>query len=293
MDEDIDKYHTVLLRALRQHRRKFNLDLILYAANEKYQGIRHQGKFCENPLLKNYREFFEAGLLRILSREDLDDADIQLLPLASLQELLDKFHEFFALLNEIASDSPGLSVDESGFCQGFFQPSGSYPRLERLLSFMDLSEGPFTLTAGIGPSLFVINKLANGKAARSVVQELNQILDAIQLKFQKRHTAAPKNTASDTAAVDNWIQSFDRGYRLSVGRILETIGAEFAKCEGDPPRESHGLHQVLIQLPDVTLSELPRSEIHLDSSIYCPGPKRWQNTRCKLIKWALSSPSTR
>ena len=284
MDEDIDKYHTVLLRALRQHRRKFSLDLIQYAANEKPQGIRHQGKFRENPLLKNYREFFEAGLLRILSREDLDDADIQLLPFASLQELLFKFHEFFGLLDEIASDNPELSVDESRSCQGFFQPSGSYPRLERLLSFMDLSEGPFTLTAGSGPSIFVINTLVNGKAARSVVQELNQILDAIQLKSQKRHVAAPKITASDTTAVDNWIQSFDREYRLSVGKILETIGAEFAKCEGNAPREYHDPHQVIIQLPNVALSELPRSEIHLDSSIYCPGPRRWQNTRCKLIK---------
>src|SRR2546421_242027 len=103
MEGDLDYYHKALLKALRQHRRKFSPNLAQESRNEKPQG-RPQGKFREKAL-KNHREFFETRLLRVLSRKDLDDADIQLLPPEKAQELLTKLGDLFGLLNEIASDS--------------------------------------------------------------------------------------------------------------------------------------------------------------------------------------------
>ncbi|RYP06779.1 hypothetical protein DL765_009367 [Monosporascus sp. GIB2] len=278
MEDELDYYHTAFLKALRQHRRKFSFDPVQERRNENPQG-RHQGKFRENALLKNYREFFEAGLLRILSRDDLDYADIQLLPHKKAQELLAKLHELFVLLDEIASDSFEPTACGSTSSQSLVQPSGPYLRLEKLLSLLDQSEGPFDLASNTSSSIFRINTLVNGKAAHSVVQELNHILDGIQLTSQKRLPLVTADTTLSTTIADNWIQSFDREYRALVGRILDTISAEFAKC--DSPG-CNSPHQVIIQLPDIVMLDLPSSEMRLDICLYCPRPGGWQNTRCKL-----------
>jgi hypothetical protein len=278
MEDDLDYYPMALLKALRQHRRKFSPDPVQQSRNEKLQG-RPQGKFPENPLLKNHREFFETGLLRILSRNDLDDADIQLLPPKKAQKLLTKLGDLFGLLDEIASDSFEPTASGSASSQSLFQPSGFYPQLEKLLSLLDQSEGPFDLASGTSSSIFRINTLAGGMAARSLVRELNHILDGIQLTSQKKLPATADTTSSSTVAADNWIQSFDREYRAFVGRILDTIRAEFAECESSGCNTPH---QVMIQLLDIAVSDLPSSETDLDIFLYCPRPETWQNTRCKL-----------
>ena len=287
MEDELDYYHTALLKALRQHRKKFSFEPVDEAQADRSHG-RPPGKFRENPLLRNYREFFEVGLLRVLERDDLSDPDIQLLPLTRAQELLTKLHEFFGLLDEIASDEFEPKAQGLTSSQTLFQPNESYPRLERLVSLLEQSDGPFNLTGNTSSSIFRINTLANGKAARSVVQELNQILDTIQLMSHQRPLAlaSAKNTSNNATAVDNWIQSFDREYRLFAGRILDTISKEFVKCECDPEGHHH-LHQTIIQLPDVAVSKTPDSEICFDACLYCPRPKRWQNTRCKLSKYVF------
>jgi hypothetical protein len=278
MEDDLDYYHMALLKALRQHRRKFSPDPVQQSRDEKLQG-RPQGKFRENPLLKNHREFFETGLLRILSRNDLDDADIQLLPPKKAQELLTKLGDLFGLLDEIASDSFEPTACGSASSQSLFQPSGFYPQLEKLFSLLDQSQGPFDLASGTSSSIFRINTLAGGMAARSLVRELNHILDGIQLTSQKKLPATADTTSSSTVAADNWIQSFDREYRAFVGRILDTICAEFAECESSGCNTPH---RVMIQLLDIAVSDLPSSETDLDIFLYCPRPETWQNTRCKL-----------
>jgi hypothetical protein len=267
MENDLDYYHMALLRALRQHRRKFSYDYVQQSR--------------ENPLLKNHREFFETRLLRILSRNDLDDEDIRALSPKKAQELLMKLGDLFGLLNELASDSFEPTICNSASYQSLFQPRGFYPELEKLLSLLDQSEGPFDLASGTSSSIFTFKTLADGMAASSLVRELNHILDGIQFTSQINLPVTADTISSSIVAADNWIESFDHEYRVYVGKIFDTISADFAACESS---ECNTPHRVMIQLLDIAVSDLPSSETDLDIFLYCPKPKKWQNTRCKLNK---------
>lgn len=269
MEANNDRYHTDLLVVLKRHRGKFRPADFQRSPDLERQG-RPEGRPRENPLLRNHREFFETGLLRILSRNDLDPSDIQLLPWKAAQELLTKLSELFALLDEIANDSfkppCGLVPSLSNF-----QPLDLYPQLEKVLSILDQSKGPFDLASGTSTSLFRINTLASGLALRSLVRELNHILDGINLPSPK---IPPNTTLSSNISLDNWIQSLDQEYRKFVGEILETIQKEFSECGTE--------HQAMIQLHEISTSGMPRSNEALDIYLYCPKPQKWQRTRCML-----------
>ncbi|KAF3923728.1 hypothetical protein ABW20_dc0106506 [Dactylellina cionopaga] len=286
MEED-PGYYTTLLYAFRQHRRKF----CLHPTQRRAPQDTHQGKVHENLLLRNRQEFFETGFLRILSRNDLDGVDIQALPSEEEQEILTRLSDFFKLLNKISN--PDFNPTASAPSRSFSQPSGRCPKLERQLSILDWCDGPFDLTSGTSSSIFVIDTLTNGRAARSVVQELNNILDDIQIAPLPSADITPNYTD----AIDSWIRSFDSEYRIFVGKILDTIHAEFTGCGcGLLPPQGLGValracetteppnnpHKIMIQLLDITLLDMPNSKTDLESLLYCPRPDRWQNTRCKL-----------
>lgn len=274
MEDNPDSYQKALLKAFRRHGTKFtkfNTSYFLQSYNEKR----------ENPQLKNYREFFETGFLRVLSRSDLDDIDIQLLPHHKAQKLFTKLGDLFGLLDEIINDSFEPVPTISASSRGPFQINGSYPKLDKLLSSLDKSEGPFDLATGTSSSIFKINTLACGLACRSIVRELNHILDSIQHASRKKFLVVPDTTASNTIAADHWIQSFDREYREFAGKVLDAIRTEFAECES---KGCNSPHEVRVQLLDIAVSDLHGSGADLDVFLLCPSAKSktWLNTRCKL-----------
>ncbi|KAH8889149.1 subtilisin-like protein [Thozetella sp. PMI_491] len=88
---------------------------------------------------------------------------------------------------------------------------------------------------------------------------------------------------SSGTTADDWIESFDREYREFVGRILDTVSAEFAKCSSSG---CNGSHEAIIQLPDVASPGIATETLLFDICLYCPRPSRWQTTRCQLDKEA-------
>jgi hypothetical protein len=278
MEENLNTYHGALLEALRRHRTKFIAD--------PFQS-RPLKNSHDQPLLRNHPEFFETGLLRILSRNGLDNAEILLLPKEKAQEVWTKLAELLGFLNEVATDGFGITPPANISVPS---PSASVPdyidpqltQLERLLSVLEHSKGPFDIASGTDISIFRIDTYATGKAASSLVKELNQILDAtgdIQYQSPRWLPAAAESVSNNTIVEASWIQSFDQAYRKLVGRILDTLYAEFVECELG---EKSAQHQVIIRLLGISWFDTSNSKTSLDVYISCSRSNKWQNTRCKL-----------
>ncbi|EWC48474.1 hypothetical protein DRE_02243 [Drechslerella stenobrocha 248] len=284
MEDDLDSYHLSLLRAFRQHRGKFSL--AEQSSAGKPQGTAVAQNIARvNPLLRNYREFFEAGLLRILSRDDLNSIDLKALPSKKSRVLVEKLGDLFSLLDEISSRTFGSAFCETTPAQDIFTEDGSYPQLERILLCLDQSDGPFELASGTSLSIFEISTIASGTAARTLVRELNHTLDSIKLTSQKLSASTEVKSGSPDAT-DSRIQLLDSEYREFIGLILDTIRADFAKCE---PQGCDSPHQVMIRLFDIAVSHSSDSvQTDLDIYVRCPRHKNWQNTRCRLGQGTLA-----
>ncbi|KAK2820010.1 hypothetical protein FQN49_007809 [Arthroderma sp. PD_2] len=266
MENDIDHYLTTLLNAFRQHRKKFVIG----------PGPLQQSR-NESLRLKNDRGFFEVKFLRILSRNDTDVSDFEQLPRQKSQEILGKLHDLFVLLEQLVNTNFKPIVHSLAPCQTIYPPGGLYPKLEKLLSFLDKSDGPFDIASGTSLSIFTIDKPYDGVVARSVVHQLIDILDDNQPAPQKKNPATTASMKSSVAA-DRWILSLECKYREFVGTIFDTIHTEFERCESSDCKSPH---QVMMQLLDVALSD---SEEGLGMFVRCPRPTTsgWQNTRCML-----------
>jgi hypothetical protein len=279
METKPDNYNVSLLRALRQHRRKFTVDAITQPQKGSHQN--HPPEYE----LRNHREFFETGFLRILSRNDLGDVDIDLLPPLTAQKFLPKLRDLLVVLNENSNHSFEAATHTSSPSQSLFQPNGSYPQLELRLSSVEQSDGTFSLANGTNLSLFKFDTLSSAVGTTSLVREINHILDGVQFTLPVQPPAVVEKRLTSYVEIDNWIRSFDSKYRILVGRILDAILEAFARCESP---DCNTPHQIMIRLLDVPVSDLTDSETDLDIFICCPRSNKWQSTRCKLNRYGFS-----
>lgn len=262
-------YQLDLLKALRRQREKFRIT---------YYYENRDGPPPEINKFENHRDFFETGLLRILSRDDLDNEDIELLPARIAQTLQRKLCDLCGLLNEVANEDNECWSEDAIPSAATVEAVGKYKRLERMLFLVDRSYGPFELARGTRLSLFKFNTLASGMAAHFLVRDFNRFLDGAQFKPRQEFQLSMDTTSKKDTTADIWTQAFDREYRTYIGQIFDTLREEFAKC--DAP-ERKGSHKVMIQLLDVGTLKQPGSNLCLDIFLYCPEPKKWQNTWCK------------
>lgn len=213
--------------------------------------------------------------MKILSRDDWEDPDLKLLPDAVAHSLQQALNELCTCLDELANITYTLTV---------VPYSGPHPRLLHLLYMLDFGNRPFDLASGTNLDLFNVDTLVKAKAAHMIVRDFNRVLDGLRYgQSSTVHTLADTTSKRET---DTWRKSVDHKFRITVGKLLDSLHQEFSAC-GETPA-----HELMIQVFDPDPITLSNTTPILGMFIHCPksNPKGWQNILCKdqrLVQYLL------
>ncbi|ETS76030.1 hypothetical protein PFICI_12974 [Pestalotiopsis fici W106-1] len=235
----------------------------------------------ENPdKTANDRAFFEIYLIDILSSEKLREDATGILSDERKEELRQERVKFCTLLDSIANQDIQHSNQAAESPSRCFSGSGKYSHLEKMLNIVSLSHGPFELATETSLSMFQFQGRVSASSARLESSSFRGFLKTLHGQPSSFRKPLHAKTVDITSS-HHGLSMFERQYRFQMGKVLDMMGAEFARCD-DP--KLHTDHKVMMQLYDVETWKEKISGGGVDFHLSCPKSSEqsssWQSALC-------------